>query len=219
MSGARSTHPVRGHRGPVAGHGAETAAAVAEVVDLVRRVRVPGALNIYDEADCLAWGDEPGEADRRAQALRDHLAARWAAPTVLVGEAPGRNGARRTGVPFTSPRQLWGSGPAEATATTVRRVLLELGNEDSVLLWNASMLFPPGNRDPRPTEVEACAPALALVCRGRRVLAIGRFAQAATGAPYIRHPSHGGAACFSQGLRSALGPDACRPAADRTLRP
>ena len=51
----------------------------------------------------------------------------------------------------------------------------------------------------------ACAPALARVCRGRTVLAVGRHAQRATGAPYVRHPSHGGAARFADGLRRVLG--------------
>ena len=152
----------------------------------------------------VAWGDEPGQASERTLALRGHLVAHWAAPTVLVGEAPGQDGARWTGVPFTSCRQLCGSGPTEATATVVRRVLAELGKEDEVLLWNASMLFAPGNRDPRRAEVDACGPVLDLVCRGRTVFAVGRFAQAATGAPYIRHPSHGGAARFADGLRVAL---------------
>ncbi len=197
----------------------QTAAAVDRVVDLVRRIRVPGVLNLYDEADSVAWGDEPGRASERTLALRGYLVAHWAAPTVLVGEAPGQDGARWTGVPFTSCRQLFGSGPTEATATVVHRVLAELRKEDEVLLWNASMLFAPGNRDPRRAEVEACGPVLDLICRGRTVVAVGRFAQAATGAPYIRHPSHGGAARFADGLRVALRADDWATAADRTLDP
>jgi len=42
------------------------------------------------------------------------------------------------------------------------------------------------------------------VCRGRMVLAVGRHAQRATGAPYVRHPSHGGATRFAEELRRAL---------------
>ncbi len=179
-------------------------AEVAEVVDRLGRIRVAGALNIYDEADCVGWGDEPGWATERRRALWDHLASRWSARAVLVGEAPGKNGARWCGVPFTSCRQLWGRGPTEPTATVVQRVLSQLGCEQEVLLWNSSMLFAPGNRDPRPVEMEACARVLEMVCRGREVFAVGRFAQVATGAPYIRHPSHGGAKRFADGVRVAL---------------
>ena len=107
-------------------------------------------------------------------------------------------------MPFTSPRQLTGSGPDEPTARIVQRVLAELGVAERILLWNASMLFGPDNRDPRRSELDACAPVLELVCRGRNVLAVGRHAERATGATYLRHPSHGGARSFASGLASEL---------------
>ncbi len=68
--------------------------------------------------------------------LAAYLASRVDAPILLVGEAPGYRGARVSGIPFTSERQLTGTGPAEATATIVHRVLAELDVEDDVLLWN-----------------------------------------------------------------------------------
>ena len=61
------------------------------------------------------------------QRLRAYLDAHVGAETVLVGEAAGYRGARVSGVPFTSERQVSGTGPAEATATIVHRVLAELG--------------------------------------------------------------------------------------------
>jgi hypothetical protein len=178
--------------------------AVNEVIDLVARIKVSGALNIYDEDDCIACGDETGEATERKLALRHYLTSHWSAQAILVGEAPGKDGARWSGVPFTSQRQLTGLGPVEPSATTVHRVLSDLHSAQDVLLWNASVLFPPNNRDPRRAEVDACAHLLKLVCRGRTTYAIGRYAQIATGAPYIRHPSHGGASLFAEGLRIAL---------------
>jgi uracil-DNA glycosylase len=168
------------------------------------RIKVPSALNLYDEADSVGWGDSPGQATERCEALRTYLESRWTAPLLLVGEAPGKDGARWTGVPFTSQRQLRGSGPAEPTATVVQRTLNELGCEGEVLLWNASMLFAAGNRRPLKTEVDACAHLLDLACRDRTVFAVGRVAQEATGAPYIRHPAHGGSAQFAEGVRLAL---------------
>jgi uracil-DNA glycosylase len=130
---------------------------------------------------------------------------------VLVGEAAGYRGARVSGIPFTSERQLSGIGPAEATATVVHRVLVELGIEQDVLLWNVVPTHPhePGrpdtNRRPTREEVAASAYFLEVVACGRKVIAVGRLAEAATAAPYVRHPSHGGAAEFRNDLRLRLG--------------
>jgi uracil-DNA glycosylase family 4 len=139
--------------------------------------------------------------------LRAYLDARAAAEIVLVGEAAGYRGARVSGIPFTSERQLTGSGPAEATATIVHRVLARLGVEDEVLLWNVVPTHPgneTSNRRPTRAEVEAASPFLDELTRGRTAIAVGRLAAAALDAPYVRHPSHGGAAAFEQGLRQAF---------------
>jgi uracil-DNA glycosylase len=126
---------------------------------------------------------------------------------VLVGEAAGYRGARVSGIPFTSERQLTGAGPAEATATVVHRVLAQLDVEDEVLLWNVVPTHPgskASNRRPTRAEVEAASPFLAELTRGRIPIAVGRLAAATLEAPYVRHPSHGGAAAFEQGLRQAF---------------
>src|SRR5918911_3155642 len=141
---------------------------------------------------------------RRAR-LAAYLDARRDAPLVLVGEAAGYRGARVSGLPFTSERQLTGAGPAEATATIVHRVLDELGLADHVLLWNVVPTHPgteTSNRRPNRAEIDASRPFLQELARGRRTLAAGRLAAAVTDAPYIRHPSHGGAAAFRAGLLS-----------------
>ncbi len=139
--------------------------------------------------------------------LRDYLAAHADARVVLVGEAAGYRGARISGIPFTSERQLTGSGPAEASATIVHRVLAALGVEDEVLLWNVVPTHPGGessNRRPTRAEVGAAAPFLEELTRGRVVMGVGRLAAATLDAPYVRHPSHGGAAAFERGLRQAF---------------
>ncbi len=176
------------------------ASAVKEVLAELIKVRCPGALNLYDETASMAVGDAPGQATTRIAALSTYLTSHWGARIVLVGEAPGKNGARLSGVPFNSMRTLTGSGAAEQSATIVQSTLVELGVEDQVLLWNASMLFPPGNRDPTSNEIRACRHLLRLVTMGRTVYAIGRHAQEATGAPYIRHPANGGAPAFRAGV-------------------
>jgi hypothetical protein len=139
--------------------------------------------------------------------LSAYLSARSDAEIVLVGEAAGYRGARVSGIPFTSERQLTGSGPAEATATIVHRVLAALGVEDEVLLWNVVPTHPgseTSNRRPTRAEIEASAPFLAELARGRVPIAVGRLAAQVLDAPYVRHPSHGGAAAFEQGLRQAF---------------
>lgn len=120
-----------------------------------------------------------------------------------MGEAPGYRGARISGIPFTSERQLTGSGPAEATATIVHRVLAELGLAGEVLLWNVVPTHPgtaTSNRPPTAAEVAAGLPFAEALAEGRRIVAVGRIAAAALGAEYVRHPSHGGLAEFRDGL-------------------
>ena len=145
--------------------------------------------------------------ERLARRLERYLASRAHAPLLLVGEAAGYRGARVSGVPFTSERQLTGNGPAEATATIVHRVLEELELEKNVLLWNVVPTHPgtaSSNRVPTRAEIDAGVPFARELARGRRVLAVGRIAEAALAAPYVRHPAHGGAAAFRETLRACL---------------
>jgi uracil-DNA glycosylase len=139
--------------------------------------------------------------------LEGYLGARAGASVVLVGEAAGYRGARVSGIPFTSERQLSGRGPAEATATIVHRVLAELALEERVLLWNVVPTHPgtaSSNRPPTGVEIAAGARFVERLAAGRSVIAVGRIAQRALGASYLRHPSHGGAAEFRAGLVELL---------------
>ena len=141
------------------------------------------------------------------QRLEHYLDERADAPVLLVGEAAGYRGARVSGIPFTSERQLTGAGPAEATATIVHRVLADLELEEAVLLWNVVPTHPgtvDTNRAPSRAEVEAGLPFARELARGRRVLAVGRIAEAALGARYVRHPSHGGATAFREARSACL---------------
>jgi uracil-DNA glycosylase len=147
-------------------------------------------------------------ADVRRARLLAYLRSREDAPLLLVGEAAGYRGARVSGIAFTSERQLSGSGPAEATATIVHRVLAELGIEEDVLLWNVVPTHPgteTSNRHPTRAEVEAGLPFLRELACGRRAIAVGRLAHSVLGGSYVRHPSHGGASAFRAGVRRCLG--------------
>lgn len=142
-------------------------------------------------------------ADVRCMRLERYLESRERAPILLVGEAPGYRGARVSGIPFTSERQLTGSGPAEATATIVHRVLDELALSEHVLLWNVVPTHPgtaSSNRPPTSAEVAAGVGFARELGGGRTVVAVGRLAADALGASYIRHPSRGGAVAFRDGL-------------------
>jgi uracil-DNA glycosylase len=167
------------------------------VVDALAEARIGTTFNFYR--------DGPRAALLRERLTR-YLDAKADAPLLLVGEAPGHRGTRVSGIPLTSERVLTGTGPAEATATIVHRVLQELGLADRVLLWNVVPTHPhrPGdpasNRPPTRDEVAASTTFLAALARGRSVIPVGRLAHAVLGGRYIRHPSHGGAARFRAGL-------------------
>ena len=167
----------------------------------MRRVSIGATFNFYRDGE---------GAGARRQRLHTYLAALENAPFLLVGEAAGHRGARVSGIPFTSERQLTGRGPAEATATIVRRTLAELGLEERALCWNVVPTHPhrpsrPNtNRPPTRAEIEASRPFVRELARGRKVVAVGRVAQSALDAPYVRHPSHGGAQAFRDGLRRLL---------------
>jgi uracil-DNA glycosylase len=168
------------------------------LIDRLVAARIGRTTNFYR--------DGPGAALRRDR-LAAYLEQQADAPILLVGEAPGYRGARVSGVPFTSERQLTGSGPAEATATIVQRVLAELGATESVLLWNVVPTHPgteTTNRAPSREEIVAGSEfAFDLAC-GRRTIAVGRIAAETLGAPYVRHPSHGGARAFAEGLAALI---------------
>ena len=169
--------------------------ARGDFVTRLARARIGDTFNQY------------ARSELRRERLLAYLGAYAGARLVLVGEAAGYRGARVSGIPFTSARQLTGRGPAEATATVVHRVLALLGVEEDVLLWNVVPTHPgtaASNRRPTRAEVAAALPFLREVVAGRTPIAVGRLAAAALDAPYVRHPSHGGAAAFEEGLQRAF---------------
>ena len=161
-------------------------------IERLAAAEIGGTYNFYREGE---------RAPLLRERLERYLGGRAGARVLVVAEAPGYRGTRVSGIPLTSERQLTGSGPAEATATVVRGTLAELGLV--AFCWNVVPTHPgteSSNRRPTAAEVAAGLPFLEELCRGRRVLAVGRVAQRVSGAPYLRHPSHGGATAFRQGL-------------------
>ena len=135
---------------------------IEELIKQLARATIGATFNFYRDGDGAA---------ARTERLRAYLEARAGAPILLVGEAAGYRGARVSGIPFTSERQLTGRGPAEASATIVHRVLAELGLEESVLLWNVVPTHPgtaTSNRPPRAAEIEGGLPFARHLARGGR---------------------------------------------------
>jgi uracil-DNA glycosylase len=162
------------------------------------------------QAQIGATHNQYADSELRRERLTAYLDSRRRARLLLVGEAAGYRGARVSGLPFTSERQLTGAGPAEASATIVQCTLVELGIANDVLLWNLVPTHPHregeprSNRAPTRAEIAAARPFLDDLMRGRRVLAVGRLAERELDAPYVRHPSHGGARAFRATLEACL---------------
>jgi len=172
----------------------------------------------------------PG-GEQRLDNVRAYLMQRAKAPIVAVGEAGGYQGARWSGIAFTSERDLmrWGppfqttsdkpNGWSEPSGTIVHRTLEELGAEHDVVLWNTVPTHPfvagrpLSNRRPSASEVAAGVPFLVRVLAmisPTVVVGVGRISQAALAglgveAAPVRHPSHGGATEFAQGMREVVG--------------
>jgi uracil-DNA glycosylase len=100
---------------------------------------------------------------------------------LFIGEAPGRKGADLTGVPFTRDR----------SGIRLQRLLIPLGlSEESnprcesprlsnCYVTNLIRCNPPGNRNPKPAEIQNCQPYLEEEIRRiqpRVVIPIGNFA-------------------------------------------
>jgi hypothetical protein len=160
---------------------------------------IPGLFNPWrDHCPHDNFGNGP---EAKLERLARHLQCN--AAYILVGEAPGYQGCRYSGIAFTSERLLMeGAIPripalprrlstrrlpfSEPSATIVWRTLNNLGIADRTILWNALQLHPHrpdnlwSNRTPTPAELALGAPALrALIAAfpAATVVAIGKKAE------------------------------------------
>jgi DNA polymerase len=112
-----------------------------------------------------------------------------AARVVFVGEAPGRHGADRTGVPFSGDK----------SGRVLQRILIELGLQEDrtpverprlrCFITNAIRCCPPANRAPTLAEAANCARFLAHeldTIDPRIVVPVGRIALRIVGLRYLR---------------------------------
>ncbi len=193
---------------------------------------VPSNDGLFNPYNSEAAGlDRPGAAGIRRRNLRSYLSSFPERPTVLlVGEAPGPWGCRFSGIPFTGEAQLVGgtlpfAGQQSSLSPTPYQemsgqIVWELmrPHHPGFLLSNSVPLHPhiPGKplsiRTPKSSEVAAylgLLQAVVEIVKPRLVVAIGRQAERALGmvgmpSVYVRHPSHGGAKAFREGVQKAL---------------
>jgi hypothetical protein len=172
-------------------------------------------------------GDIEGAARVRVANLRAYLARRRDADILLVAGAATHGAARWSGIALTSERELlrWGqpfrttcaercwSDPA---AAAVHEVLVDLGLEDRVILWNVVPTVPYATTRPGTTrratrkEVELGAQIVArlrALAEPRLVVAVGKLAHEVLGAdvPRVSHPSTTAPGLFAAELRAVLG--------------
>jgi len=107
------------------------------------------------------------------------------APIAIVGLAPGKHGANRTGRAFT------GDASGELLFATLEKFgLAEGGEPKGVVILNAVRCLPPENK-PEPAEIHACRPFLAAELKAPVVLALGQVAhQSAVKAMGGKLPKH-----------------------------
>ncbi|NVN91322.1 MAG: uracil-DNA glycosylase [Desulfuromonadales bacterium] len=160
---------------------------------------LPGLFNPWQD-HCPHDADSNGPAEKRERLAR-HLDCDPA--LILVGEAPGYQGCRYSGIAFTSERLLIeGVIPriaalphrlstrrlpfSEPSATIVWKTLFRLGIAERTILWNALQLHPhrPGdpwsNRTPTADELLLGASALQFLIASfpcSRIVAVGRKAE------------------------------------------
>lgn len=161
---------------------------------------LPGLFNPWRER--CPFETAANGPDQRLERLAHHLDCR--AEFILIGEAPGYQGCRYSGIAFTSERLLLeGAIPripplsgerlsdrrlpfSEPSATIVWGTLARLGMAERTILWNAVQLHPHrpdtpwSNRTPTDKELEYGVPALHLLANSfpaAGIIAIGKKAE------------------------------------------
>lgn len=185
---------------------------------------------VFDPWNAVSSDDlAPAAVQGRRERLRLHLSAP-APKLLLIGEAPGYQGTRITGCPFTSEALLLEDGVPrigtlrdrltsrrlpwrEPSSTIVWRALREERLVDHAILWGAFPWHPYGDSplsNRAPNEAEKAMGAVLLrklifALPDVTVVAVGNVAADSlrkldVKADKIRHPSNGGATAFRAGL-------------------
>ena len=207
-----------------------TTAKIEAFLEALYSAPTAAMTHVFDPWNAVSTDDiAPAAIEGRRERLRLHLSAP-APRLLLIGEAPGYQGTRITGCPFTSEALLLEDGVPrigrlkgrltsrrlpwrEPSSTIVWRALRELGLMDHTILWGAFPWHPYGatplsNRAPNEGEKAIGAALLHQLIAALpsvTVVAVGNVAadslrKLGVQADKIRHPSNGGATMFRAGL-------------------
>lgn len=174
-----------------------------KLADALVKTLPEGSAGLFNPwTDRCAHDTEVNGPDQRRVRLAQHLDCE--ATLILVGEAPGYQGCRYSGVAFTSERLLLeGAIPrvaipkgrlttksktpfSEMSATIVWKQLRALGVHETTILWNALQMHPYRegliwtNRTPTKAEIKMGHAAMLLLRQAfpkARIVAIGRKAE------------------------------------------
>lgn len=200
------------------------------IIAQLQSFSAPNVFNPWRDTDPLDCTQTAISAPAARQfRLIDHFNCN--ARFLLIGEAPGYQGCKFSGIPFTNekllldgavPRVTWNTRIttrrlpwSEPAATIMWRTLHALQIADCTVMANAFSFHPyrPGNvysnRAPTNTELVAGRHVLSAILEhfnGARVIAVGKVAERALTLlsvrhEAVRHPSMGGAFQFATGMR------------------
>ncbi|OLS21599.1 MAG: hypothetical protein HeimC2_33030 [Candidatus Heimdallarchaeota archaeon LC_2] len=176
---------------------------ITEFIRLLKLVKSDNLFNPY--TDTCPVNDLVDSSLIRTDNLRKYLEQTRKAKILLIGEAPGHLGCRRTGLAFTDERHIKianetfgvefnratkGGQNKEISALHVWEVLQEIKNiEDQPMVWNIipfhpedlkSKNYPLSNRTPNGKDYEACDKVIKYLMKNKKfdeIYAIGKQAQ------------------------------------------
>lgn len=200
---------------------------IDEFVDILKSITGEYLFNPYTDS-CIH--DAKGGSDLREKNLRKYLEVIEKSDTIVIGEAPGYLGCRRTGIPFTDNDHLdkvakiykisrlskaTKSGKdKENSALYMWRTIQELS--DPPFVWNIIPLHPYDsdnqltNRTPNKMDYLNTKNAISYLLEHgnfERIIAVGRVAEMhlinmGYKCFYVRHPSHGGSSIFREQIQN-----------------
>ena len=207
-----------------------------EIREIIEKLKnILGSVDVFNQyRENIPGLDIPRSASIRAKNLELYLNVMKDSPILLLGEAAGYKGARFSGVPMLSERQIVEKGISELshlplkrtstrarpfsepTATIVRRALRDYPVK--VIIWNLFPLHPHkphqylSNRSLRKQErilgLKFLLEFLKII-KPEFIIACGKIAEnalreAGIDAFPVRHPANGGKRKFLKGLEEAM---------------